>query len=70
MGDIWSPGETGDICHVFLSASFNPVTCDCGAACEETAYTTQVSYSEFPDDGVSKILKHLFAYNKSVEYQR
>ena len=39
-------------------------------ACEEMDYTTQVSYSEFPDDGVGKILKHRFVYNKRMEYQR
>jgi len=54
----------------FLSASLNPATCDCGVACTEMEYSTQVSYSEFPDDGVGKILKHLFSYNKSMEYQR
>ena len=52
------------------SGSYNPFMCDCGVACEEIEYTTQVSYSEFPDDGVGKILKHAFGYNKSMEYQR
>ena len=49
---------------VFISGSYNSSKCDCGVACEEIEYTSQVSYSEFPDDGIGKILKHRFAYNK------
>lgn len=54
----------------FLLASQNPFECSCGIPCEEIEYTTQVSFSEFPDDGAAKILKHNHAYNKSMEYQR
>lgn len=53
-----------------LLESKNPFTCYCEAACEEIEYTCQISYSEFPDDGVGKIFKHLFAYNQTMEYQR
>ncbi|XP_068672881.1 acid-sensing ion channel 2-like [Montipora foliosa] len=51
-------------------ASHNLLSCDCGVPCEKIQYATQVSYSEFPDDGVSRVLKYRFGYNKSIEYQR
>ena len=54
----------------FFSESQNPFKCSCGIPCEEIEYTAQVSYSEFPDVGAAKILKHVHDYNKTMEYQR
>ena len=61
---------TVPLIYNFILALHNPYECSCGIPCEEIEYTAQVSYSEFPDDGAAKILKHNHAYNKSMEYQR
>jgi len=53
-----------------VSASYNSNDCSCELPCAELDYTTHVSYAQFPDDGITKVLKHLHDYNETSRYQR
>ncbi|KAL9956703.1 hypothetical protein ACROYT_G038224 [Oculina patagonica] len=57
-------------CEEQMAASFNPNDCSCALPCVEMDYTTQVSYSQFPDDGAGKILNYVHNYHNSIQYQR
>ena len=53
-----------------ISASYNANDCSCELPCAEIDFTTEVSYSQFPNDGIAKVLEHLHHYNKTSRYQR
>ncbi|KAJ7378340.1 hypothetical protein OS493_023593 [Desmophyllum pertusum] len=57
-------------CKIRSIVSYNPSKCSCGLPCVEMDYTTQISYSRFPDEGISKILRQRHAHTQSVQYQR
>ncbi|XP_067044896.1 acid-sensing ion channel 2-like isoform X2 [Acropora muricata] len=65
--------RTGSMCgcrQIGVQESPNRRSCECNVPCEEVEFTTDVSYSEFPDEGIRKVLKHIFNYNDSIEHQR
>lgn len=59
-----------DSCLEQSLESLHRRSCECNVPCEEVEFATDVSYSEFPDEGIRKVLKHTFNYNDSIEHQR
>jgi len=44
-------------------------SCECEVPCSQTQYSTEVSYSKFPDPGTAKKLLHN-GYSRDLQYQR
>jgi len=67
MHTCTSPEE--QVCNFEIEAYIDEDVCDCQVPCVHTKYSTEVSYSRFPDIGTANSLI-LDGYYVSLQYQR